>query len=99
MQDDGKRAKQADDSARRYRTRANVENVRGADLARTHLSNKFSARGQSCWQSFAKEFNQRDEHQCAEHSSRHHDGGGARTNDIADAKQFRGNLGRNRTCL
>ena len=86
VQNNRERANEADDTAGRDRTGADIENVSAADLARAHVSDRLAARRQGRLQAFAKEFDQRAQHERIEDAARHHNGSDTRADNVADAE-------------
>ena len=81
------RSKEADDSTRRNRARADVQDVSAANLRRTHLADRNSPRCERACHSRSEELYRRNQNQIGKHATGAHDRSDARPDDVTNAQQ------------
>ena len=92
VQDCRQGAEQADDPARGDGARADVKNIRAANVVRAHLADRHGAGRNHARCVFPEKLDRRDQNQISKHATRAHDRRDPRPNDVADSEQCRRDL-------
>src|SRR5438128_5806046 len=93
------RSKQADDAARRDRTRAYVQNVSTANLRRAHLADRNGSGRKDGGHSRSEKLDRRNQNQISEHAAGAHNRSDAWPDDVTDTQKRRRYFRRDRSGL